>query len=168
MKIILIGFMGSGKSAVGKRLAQELGLPLIDSDELILQKSKRSSINEIFKKDGETRFRELEIAAAKKLGRATNAVIATGGGAVMNQIIFTYLKNKPQTVVIYLALAFATLKRRLRHDKNRPLFADAQKARVLYKLRKPLYRHYADIIVNRDKKNPEATVAEIVKKLRHL
>lgn len=168
MKIILIGFMGSGKSAVGRQLAQALSLALIESDELVLQRSNRSSINEIFKKDGAVRFRELEIAVAKKLRNTTDAVIATGGGAVMNQIIFSYLKNKPKTVIIYLAATFATLQRRLRGDRTRPLFTDPRQARILYQLREPLYRHYADITVNRDKTTPAGAVREIIKKLKRL
>ena len=168
MKIILIGFMGSGKSAVARKLARKLGLSLIESDELVLQKSKRPTVNDLFKKDGEARFRELEIAAAKKLRGAANAVIATGGGAVLNQIIFAYLKNKPGVVIIYLAAAFATLRRRLRHDKTRALFADTRNARILYDLREPLYRHYADIVVTTDNKTPAGVAAEIIGKLKRL
>lgn len=168
MKIILIGFMGSGKSAVGRQLAQKLGLALIETDQLVLRQSRRPNINEIFKKDGEAHFRELEIAAAKTLRHTTAAVIATGGGAVMNQIIFSYLKNKPKAVIIYLAATLATLQRRLRGDRTRPLFADPRQARILYQLREPLYRHYADIIVNRDKTTPAAAAREITEKLKNL
>lgn len=168
MKIILIGFMGSGKSEVARQLAQKLGLALIESDGLVLQLSKRSNINEIFNQDGEVHFRELEIAAAKKLRRADNAVIATGGGAVMNQIIFAYLKSKPKAIIIHLAAMFATVRRRLRHDRTRPLFANAQKARKLYKLREPLYRHYADIVVTTDNRTPASIVKEIIGKLKRL
>lgn len=164
MKIILIGFMGSGKSVVGRQLARKLDLSFIESDELVLRQSGRSSIDEIFKQDGEGRFRELEIAVAKEMIDSGDAVIATGGGAVMNQIIFAYLKNPPNTAVIYLTANLATVGERLQGDTERPL---RDKARVLYPLREPLYRYYADMVVNTDGRSVESIVEEIIEKFKH-
>lgn len=168
MKIILIGFMGSGKSAVAAELAHMLGWAKIEMDELALKKSGRKDVNVVFNQDGEARWRELEIAVAKKLRTADNIIISTGGGVVMNQVIFSYLKNKPQTVVIYLSAEFATLRRRLRGDKTRPLFKDIKKAQRLYALREPLYRHYADIVINTDNKTPTAIARGVIGKLKRL
>ena len=164
MKIILIGFMGSGKSAVAAELAHKLGWAKVEMDELALKKSRRKDVNAVFNQDGEARWRELEIATTKKLRNVDNIVISTGGGVVMNQIIFSYLKNKPQAVVIYLAAEFATLRRRLRGDKTRPLFSNIKKAQRLYELREPLYRHYADITITTGKRTPTAIAQEIIKK----
>mgnify|MGYP001588451232 CR=1 FL=1 len=164
MKIILIGFMGSGKSTVGRQLARMLGLTFIDSDELVLSRSGRSSIDEIFTQDGEAHFREMEIAVAKEMRNSVNAVIATGGGAVMNQIIFAYLKSQPDTAVIYLTAKFDTVRQRLEDDKTRPLRNDIG---VLYELREPLYRYYADMAVNNDDRTLESTAEEIIEKFKH-
>ena len=104
MKLILIGFMGSGKSSVGRTLAKKLQLELVELDRLVLKSSGRKSIKEIFERDGETRFRELEIAQAKKLKNKNQAVIATGGGVVLNRIILDWLR--PGSQVIWLKAGF--------------------------------------------------------------
>ena len=146
----------------------QVGYGFAEGDDLALRQSKRSNVNEIFKLDGEARWRELEIMVAKKLRTADKTIIATGGGAVMNQIIFTYLKQQPNTIVVYLAAKFSTVQRRLRGDKTRPLFQNIQKARALYELREPLYRHYADITVNTDRRALDSIVKDTIGKLKNL
>ena len=83
--IALIGFMGTGKTAVGQALAERLGKEFIETDTLIEVKAGRS-IPEIFRRHGETAFRELEIEAIKEIAGRDNAVIACGGGVVLNKI----------------------------------------------------------------------------------
>lgn len=146
MKLILIGFMGSGKTLVAKLLAKKLKLKLIELDDLILKVSNRTSINQIFNKDEEIRFRQLEINQAKKLASLKNTVISTGGGVVMNKIILDYLKqNNGQ--VIFLQADFSVIQKRLKNDSNRPLFTDLKKAKKLFLFRQPLYEHYADLTI---------------------
>jgi shikimate kinase len=97
--IALIGFMGTGKTAVGRLLAEKLNKKFLEQDSLIEQKAGKS-IPEIFRQNGEISFRELEIAATKEIAREQNAVIACGGGVVLNKINIDRLKES--SVVVYL------------------------------------------------------------------
>ncbi|MBI2011993.1 shikimate kinase [Candidatus Daviesbacteria bacterium] len=165
MKIILIGFMGSGKTTVGKELAKRLGVKLIDTDSLVIRASGRKSIKEIFQKDGEIRFRELEIEVAKEVAmRKEDLVVATGGGVVLNKIILDYLKK--EGVVVYLEASFKEIAKRLEGFKDRPLFKNLKDARRLYLLRKILYRSYKDIKVFTNNKDINEIVDNIMKKIR--
>ena len=83
MRIVLAGFMGTGKTVVGKRLASRLGRPLLDTDALIEQ-AERRSVREIFVSDGEPRFRELERAAVREACAAGDVVVSTGGGTLVD------------------------------------------------------------------------------------
>jgi len=162
MKIILIGFMGAGKTTIARMLAQKLSFENIDMDTLIIQKSGRTSDKEIFEKDGEIAFREMEIAVAKELQNKNNAIISTGGGVVMNKIIVDYLKQ--DGIVIYLKNTFETAKKRI--GKNPPpLFQDETMAKKLYEVRLPLYHYYANVVIETDDKNPQDIVEEIIKSL---
>lgn len=162
MKIILIGFMGAGKTTVGKILAKKLKIDLIEMDELVLKKSKRKTINEIFTFDGERRFRELEIEVARQLRDVDQAIISTGGGVVINKIILDYLREKNGRV-IFLKTSFPEIVKRLKNASDRPLFKDEDKAKKLFGFRKRLYEEYADYIIETDNKNPRLIVEEIVK-----
>lgn len=162
MKFILIGFMGAGKSTVAKLLAKKLNYSLIEMDEIVLKKSKRKSINEIFQKDGELYFRELEIAVAKDLKDKDKVVISTGGGVVINKIILDYLKKGGKT--IYLKTSFSEILKRLKNCQGRPLFKDKKLAKKLFNFRKYLYQEYADLIVETDKKSVEEIIYEIISK----
>lgn len=164
MKIILIGFMGSGKSAVAKTLAKKLSAQAIDMDELVLKLSKRKSISEIFEKDGEISFRELEIKIAKKLTKTKNAVIATGGGVVMNKIIIDYLRSNSK--IIYLKTSFHAISQRLSQSTDRPLFKDLKKAEELYNQRLPFYNYHADITIITNNKSLEKVTDKILKELK--
>ena len=162
MKIVLIGFMGAGKTTVARILAKKLRLEFVDMDALLIKKSGRQSINEIFEKDGEVVFRELEISVAKQLQHKKNFVLATGGGVVMNKIILDYLGH--DGVVVFLKTSYEESDRRA--DKStRPLFKDAAKARELYNFRLPLYERYANVIVATDQKTAETVADEIIERL---
>lgn len=146
MKIILIGFMGAGKSFFAKRLANRLGLENIKMDELVLKKSGRKTVKEIFEKDGEMKFREFEIEVARELQGKDDVVIDTGGGVVQNKIILDYLRK--DGIVVFLDSSLEIIKKRLGGDKTRPLLKDKEKFRQLYESRMPLYQRYADVVVD--------------------
>jgi len=159
--------MGSGKTEVGKLLAQKLGKTYREMDVLVLEKSKMKNINEIFEKEGELRFRELEIAVAKDLQNTTNDIIATGGGVVINKIILDYLKQN-KTIIIYLQTNFDIISRRLKGDTLRPLFRDKERAKQLYAIREPLYKQYADIIVTTDNQSLTDITMEIITRIKNV
>lgn len=164
MKFVLIGFMGSGKTTVARILAKKLRINFIDMDYLALQKTTRGSINEIFEKDGEEKFRELELEVAKDMSDETNCVISTGGGVVMNPEIMQYLKKGAQ--VIYLNANFDRIKEHIVLKKVRPpLFQNEESAKKLFELRAPLYEQYADITIVTDDKNIDQVINEIDNKL---
>lgn len=156
--------MGSGKTTVAKLLAKKLHWALIEMDDLTLKSSKRKSIAQIFALDGEIRFRELEIATAKRLGKKKQAVISTGGGVVTNKIILDYLNKNGKT--IFLKTSFATVAKRLKGDTQRPLFKNILEAKKLFCFREALYEKYANHIINTDKKTPEEIVNTILNYLK--
>ena len=154
--------MGAGKTTVGKLLAEKLKLEYIDMDKLAMQISRYNSIDEIFDKAGEIAFRELEIAAAKKVRNTKNIVIATGGGVIMNKIIIEYLKE--DSIIVFLKTSFEETKKRV--ASNPPyLFRNIKNAQNLYTLRLPLYHYYANKTVITDNKTPEEVVEEIYKNI---
>ena len=160
MKIILIGFMGSGKSSVAKELGHLLKLPILDMDELVLQKTNTKNMHEVFAKGGELLLRETEMAIAQEYASAENNVISTGAGVVMNKIVLDYLK-KPHGKIFFLNATFHTIAARLANDTLRPLFKNIVEAESLYHFRQPLYLRYADQIVEVDQKSVEEIAHEI-------
>ncbi len=166
MKIVLIGFMATGKSSVAPVVAGRLGLDVIEMDDLIVEKSNAESIMEIFETDGEAAFRELERAVGKDLQHRDNVVISTGGGVVMDKTIMGYLADGG--VLIELSAPFETLIKRISPDIPRPLFADVEQAKALYKLRRPLYSKYAAIHISTDDKSIDDVAQEIVKQVQNL
>lgn len=168
MKITLIGFMGSGKSSIGKSLSQKLNLPFIEMDDQVLKRSGRNNINEIFNTDGELRFRELEIEIAKKLKEIKNAIITTGGGIVMNKIIIDFLKSNGRNIIVFLDTEFETIKNRLKNNYDRPLFSNMKEAKIIFDVRQPLYRIFADIVIKTDNKSVENISQEVIKRLGNL
>jgi shikimate kinase len=146
--IILIGLPGSGKSTVGRQLARKLSASFMDSDHLIEQRLG-CSIREYFEREGEVAFRDMEEAVladtlAAQAGQAGNAVLATGGGAVLRENNRRLLHGAGR--VVYLRSSPEDLYKRLRHDRNRPLLQvgdPMQRLRELYAVRDPLYRETA-------------------------
>lgn len=161
MKIVLIGFMGAGKSSIASVLSQKLGLEFVEMDDLTLQKSGRISINEIFAKDGESAFRQLEITAAKTLSDSKNIIISAGGGVVQYKPIMDLLKNNGR--IIYLDTPFEVIEKRLAGDDTRPLFKNKENARKLYDTRKKMYEEYSDATVSTGNKSIEQVAEEIIK-----
>jgi shikimate kinase len=147
--IALIGFMGTGKTAVGQALAKRLKHPFIETDAVIVRMAGKS-IPAIFQDDGEIYFRELEIEAIKQAAAGEKKVIACGGGAVLNTLNIDRLKKNG--VVINLSASPGIILKRISVDKNeRPLIAGTQpeaRIRELMKFRKPFYTRSADFTVS--------------------
>lgn len=145
----LIGFMGTGKTAVGKVLAEKLDKQFIELDALIEQRAGKT-IPEIFQQDGEIAFRELEIEATRDAAERENTVIACGGGVVLNQINIDRLRRK--SVIVYLTASPEVILERTSSDTDeRPLLvAEDKVSRVagLLKFRQPFYERAADITVD--------------------
>lgn len=161
MNIVLIGFMGAGKTTIARLLAQRLNRKWVDTDDLVEEHAGLKT-KEIFDTFGEVRYRELEIEVGKRLQGTKELVIATGGGVVLNRVILDYLTTKGGTI-IYLETTFETLCLRVKsHDRPRPLFQDVSKAEGLYRFRSPIYEKYADISVKTDRKKPDQIVSTIV------
>jgi len=161
--IVLIGFMGAGKSSVAPLLARKLKFDVLEMDDLVLKKSEKRSIKEIFQTDGEEQFRELEHRVAKSLQNKTRLVISAGGGVVMKEE--TMEKLKQHATIVFLSTAFEAIEKRLIDTSDRPLWKDISQTKKLFALRKPLYEQYADIIVSTDGKSLGIITDEIEKSL---
>lgn len=163
MKIILIGFMGSGKSSVAKKLGELLNLTVLEMDEHVFQKTSTKSMHEVFELGGELLLRETEIAIAKEYASTDNGIISTGAGAVLNKIILDYLKEASGQV-FFLHASFKTIVTRLAGDVTRPLFKNRIEAESLYHFRHPLYLKYADQIIEVENKTVEDVAQEIIRR----
>ena len=161
MMITLTGFMGSGKTTVGKVLADFLGCPFMDLDDLIVKKAGKS-IPEIFAQDGEPAFRQLEARLLRQTVEKyteNTVVLALGGGAVTAPASAALLREK--TVCIYLRATLETLLARLEGETaGRPL-ADASLADRLA-AREPLYEETAHVIIDTDGLTPDEVADEII------
>ena len=165
MKIILIGFMGSGKTAVAEQLGNKLNIDSIEMDAIVLERNKTKDMDELFKKGGEILLLEWEIALAKEWRDIEHAIISTGGGVVLNKIILDYLRV-PNGSVVFLDVPFRLIQNRVGLDKTaRPLFTNIKSAFELFKHRLPLYKKYSDIIIKAHDKEPQQIAEEIIKKL---
>jgi shikimate kinase len=160
--IALIGFMGTGKTEVGKVLAEKLGKEFIEIDGL-LKKSTGQPIAEIFRTKGETFFRDLEIEAVKEISGKKNAVIACGGGIVLNKINIDRLKQS-SIIVLLTAAPAIILKRTAKDNGDRPLLnvADRQtQIAGLLKFREPFYERSAEITINTSSLDVKAVADKI-------
>jgi shikimate dehydrogenase len=164
MKIILIGFMGSGKSTVSRLLAEALRLEQYEMDDLIVARTPYSSPREIFDREGEAAFRSYEKEVAAQCGARTSGVISTGGGVITASDNISSLKQNGGTIV-FLETTFETIARRVAHDTPRPLFKEPESARALFDARIKLYREAADITVTTDAKSAEEVTHDIIAQL---
>lgn len=160
--IILIGFMGCGKSCVGRRLSYRVKKTVIDTDKEI-EKRKRKTIKEIFAHEGEEYFRHLETKCLKRLLRDKEEhVISVGGGLPMKEENRKLLKK--MGFVVYLRVTPETVRERLKNDKTRPLLQGENpeaKIKALMRKRGPVYEKAADVIIDTDNKEFKKIVKEI-------
>lgn len=159
--ITLTGFMGSGKTTVGKVLADFLGCPFMDLDDLIVKKAGKS-IPEIFAQDGEPAFRQLEARLLRQTVEKyteNTVVLALGGGAVTTPASAALLREK--TVCIYLRATLETLLGRLEGETGGRPLADASLADRLA-ARAPIYEETAHVIIDTDGLTPDEVADEII------
>lgn len=159
--IALIGFMGTGKSAVGRQLAEQLRYELVDTDELIESRTGQT-INEIFRLKGEPAFRELEKQVVAELTTRSQIVISCGGGLAANQANLDSMKT--HALVICLWAAPEKIWQRVRNQTHRPLLQDPDpmaKIKSLLAAREPFYRQ-ADVIVNTDLRSVKIVTQQVI------
>jgi shikimate kinase len=161
--VVLVGFMGAGKTTVGRLLAGRLGLPFVDSDQLIEQRQGRT-IREIFAADGEPAFRELEHRTVAELVRGPDTVLALGGGAVVDPRTRAELRAVP---VVYLKVGYRQAIQRVGGDGKRPMLARADLA-DLFAARVAVYQEVATLSVDTDGRRPDAVADDIQVGLAHL
>lgn len=165
--VILIGFMGCGKTTVGIKLSYRLRMPFLDTDKEI-EKEQRKQISDIFEKEGEDFFRDLETGYLQSLQLfSKNQVISTGGGLPLREENRRLLKQLGITV--YLKAKPGTIYERLKGDKNRPLLQGKnpeEKIQALMVARESVYAETADITVTVDDKSFSEIILEIEEALQ--
>jgi len=147
--IVLIGFMGSGKTSVGKTLSRKLYKDFVDVD-TIIEKEQGCSITDIFEIKGEAYFRSLEQKCINQLTEKKGQIIATGGGVPIHSTI------PDKSLIIYIDADFDVIVKRLpaRERAKRPLFDDEERARALYEERKDIYKALATFSVDANQTIP--------------
>lgn len=164
--IILIGPMGSGKTAVGRSLARYLGRPFYDSDTEIVRRTG-VDIPYIFEKEGEAGFREREREAIEALLALRGIVLATGGGAILLAQNRRLIADRG--VVVYLETSVEQQAQRVKQGRNRPLLSSvdpATRLEELMRVRDPLYRSIADVTVGTDGRRVKTVAEDIVRMIR--
>ena len=160
--IVLVGLMGSGKSAIGRTIAKKLGRRFIDTDRFIERKSGKT-ITEIFDESGESQFRGFEKEIIKKISQYVGIVIATGGGAIRDPENFAYLKESGWIIALYASPA--TLYKRIEGKRIRPLLLNQEdpvkKLEEILNERKVMYAK-ADFQVDTEGKEIEQIADEII------
>jgi len=166
--LALIGFMGTGKTAVAKALARRLNKEFIELDSLIEKKAGKS-IPAIFQQDGEAAFRSLETEVTGQVAGRKNVVIAGGGGIILNKINIEYLKK--ECVIVYLTASPEVILKRTAGVKNkRPLLEVADKAQriqELLKQRQPLYEQAADIKIDTSGLDINSVAKQVISELKN-
>ncbi|MEI6195167.1 MAG: shikimate kinase [Verrucomicrobiota bacterium] len=165
VNIALIGFMGTGKTSVGRLVAEQLHFEYLDTDEVIQTNTGRS-ITDIFAKDGEPAFRELEAKVVAELSSRTQTVISTGGGLPVNPKNLASLKT--HALVVSLWSSPEKIWERVRHQSHRPLLHDKDpqaKIRELLAAREPFYKQ-ADVLLNTDLRSVREVAQQVVHQFR--
>ena len=159
--LVLIGPTGAGKTCIGRRLADQLGLVFVDSDAHISNRLGLS-VTDIFAKYGEECFRALEHTQLCTTLRKQRQVIATGAGAVLTNALRHALSQRG--FVVYLDVSIATQIARLACDRTRPLILAAKRQHILAQMdqvRRPLYREIADVTLTTDALTPSAAALQL-------
>jgi shikimate kinase len=160
--VVLIGFMGAGKSSVGRLVADRLGFQLLDTDREITRRTGRT-ISEIFQSDGETAFRAIESEALVQLEDRERLVISTGGGVVTEPRNHDVLRKLG--FVVWLDADEETIFRRVSRNQKRPLLQTEnprERIRSLMEERRPMYQAAADTLVNTTGRSHADVAAEIL------
>lgn len=160
--VLLLGFMGCGKTTVGRLLARRLGWAFVDLDEEIERRQGRT-IRQIFEEKGEPYFRGAESALLEELlqrGQQESLVVALGGGTAAQPGSFELLRAQGG-ITVWLDCPLEELRRRCQGMTQRPLFKDAASFRALFEQRLPFYRQ-SDFQVAADRPDPEAVVEDIL------
>lgn len=160
--LILIGFMGAGKTSVGEALALRLNLPFVDTD-IRVEERARMRVTEIFKERGEEHFRELESAVIRGLAGEEESVVSCGGGAVLKPDNRKALRNSGN--IFYLRVPAEEISRRLADDNERPLLAGeserSERVEIMLGEREPVYREMADYVIEAGEREPAEVAEEI-------
>jgi shikimate kinase len=164
--LFLTGPMGAGKSTIGRQLSRQLRMTFYDSDREIENRTG-VDIPLIFELEGEPGFRKRERLVIDELTSLPDIVLATGGGAILDADNRKHLAERG--LVIYLHASVNQQLARTKHDRNRPLLQTdnpRQRLNDLMKLRDPLYREIADLVIDTDGKRVMAVVNQIIRKLK--
>ena len=163
--IALVGLMGAGKSAIGKRLAMRLGLPFVDADDEI-ERAAGFSIAEYFERFGETQFREGERRVIERLLDGPKHVLSTGGGAYMNAKTRELMRDK--AITVWLRADIDVLFNRVKRRGHRPLLKQGNPKDILQRLMEQRYPVYAeaDLTVDSTAQPAELTTEHVIDALR--
>ncbi|MDA0633209.1 shikimate kinase [Nonomuraea sp. MCN248] len=163
IKAVLIGPPGSGKTTVGRLLAERLGVTFRDTDADV-EAAAGKPVSDIFIEDGEERFRELELAAVRRALDEHDGVLSLGGGAVLREETQALLDGRP---VVYLQVGLADAVQRVGLGSARPLLVLNPRSRLkkLMEERRPIYERLAVLTVATDKREPAELADEIVEGL---
>jgi len=162
-QVFLLGFMGCGKTTVGRLLSQRLGWSFLDVDEEIERRQGRT-IRQIFEQDGEPYFRQVESELLEETlarGSKESLVVALGGGTIAQPINAQRIRANG-AITIWLDCPLEELRRRCRGLNHRPLFRDAETFEQLYRQRLPFYQQ-ADFRVDANRSDPSLVVEEILR-----
>jgi shikimate kinase len=160
-RILLIGPPGAGKSTVGVALANELGVPFVDTDQVI-EKETGKTITDIFVVDGESHFRALEVEVLKTVLTLENGVISLGGGAPISDEAQQLIKNS-NSHTVFLDVSLATAAPRVGFNRDRPLLLGNPRAQwqALSDKRRPIYEMLADDCIKVDDMSVDQVVVNI-------
>ncbi len=163
--ILLIGFMGTGKTTVSDELSKEMGVPEVDMDAWLVEKA-HMSISDIFDKFGEEYFRDMETECVKELSGQGGKIISCGGGAVLRQQNVEYMKEKG--VIVLLTARPETILERVKDSSDRPILNGNMNLEFISRLmerRAERYMEVADIMIETDDKSIPQISREIQTKL---
>lgn len=164
--IVLIGFMGSGKTTTGKLLSIKLNKTLLDIDSII-ETNEGMKIRDIFERYGEPHFRDIETHTLKSLVGNKESIVSTGGGIVVRDENLEILKILG--TIVYLKISEEILLERLKDDSDRPLLASGDFRTRIHKLmleREERYESISDISIEVDKLSKEEVVKEVIKRIQ--
>jgi shikimate kinase len=161
--IVLIGMAGSGKSEIGKGLAERIARNFIDTDRYI-EKVMKKPISRIFKEKGEEGFLKIEMNCILDL-KLNNDVVSTGGSAVLNSGIMKYLKR--DGILVYLHCNYDTIEKRVKNPEQRTVVGISEMSlKEIYNYRLPLYRKYSNQTIYTEGKNKKEIIETIVRRIQ--